>query len=212
MLVDIDATLEKLKQTLITLSANAQARGVADRTDSDLISDALASIHELQARIQEDPPTELTDLTTSEYKAFDALRRDLDVKAHHGLQGVMATAKVRLRRYKSMASVLFPSDEFKDEPIESIERIKGQFEAWIAWDEQTHGCRGMGTLEYDQMRDAWMAAANKYRSLPRILTDNEIRLMSVEHGILSHYSNVPDKVEHSVMVKFSHDIVKLAAS
>jgi hypothetical protein len=209
--MDTAASLQAIKETLILLSRN-QVTGRFMPSDAQLISDALVTIGDLQTAIQEESPSDLVTMNTHELASFRHLRKILRLPDHNGLLEVMSRARLRIARLNDMAAVLYLAPEFQTTDIAAAERIIGQFEVWLAHDEEVHGCRGMGNLEVDQMRDAWIAAEAKYQSLPRQLTDTEIVAVSYEHNIKSIGGYGPDEITFEQMKSFVIDLVKLAAT
>jgi hypothetical protein len=208
--MNLDAALQSLKETLILLSRN-QATGRFMLSDAKLISDALVTLGDVQSVIQEEQPSDYAVLNKHELAAFKQLRDTLTVSDNQGLSNVMSLAMIRIKRLHSMGAVLYQQPEF-ELPIEHEGRIVAQFEAWLAYDEQTDGCRGLSNLEVDQMRDAWKAAAIKYRSLPRLLTTTELAGLARKHEITSIFDNVPNKLDNDTIQKFSEDLIKLVHS
>lgn len=208
--MNTNASLQAIKEALILLSRNAST-GRFMPSDGRLISDALVTIGDLQTAIQEESPSDYMTMGTHELSAFRRLRKTLDLSDNNGLIDVLGRACLRIARLNTMASVMYQSPEFNID-IAARERIVGQFEVWIAYDEQTNGCRGMSNLEVDQMRDAWVAAATKYQSLPRPLTDSEVVGLSYQHNIKSIGGHGPEELTFDQMKAFTHNIIKLAAS
>lgn len=211
MILDIDRTLFEIKQKLVGLIPSAE-RNEMMQGYIESLKDAVALIGDLETRIQEMPPVDLDRLTTSEFKVYDMLRRAINAKPDSGIQKVMANATIRLRRYGSMAAVLYQEPKFKDTDLESVERIKAQFELWLFHDEDQNGCRGLSTLETDQMREAWIAAAAKYQASPRKLEDSEIVGVCYQNGIKSIGGYGPEELTMDQIRDFSQTLIKLAAS
>ncbi len=209
--MSMEASLQAIKEALILLSRN-QATGRFMPSDARLISDALVTIGDLQTDLQEESPSDYLALNSHEIAIFRRLRKTLNLSENQGLIDVMGRAVMRLRRLDAMASVLYHTPEYQSADMASHERIVGQFELWLEYDEQTNGCRGMSNLEVDQMRDAWVAAAAKYQSLPRHLGDSEIVTVSYQHGIKSIGGFGPDDISFDQMKAFVLDLVKLAAT
>lgn len=203
-------SLQAIKDALTLLSRNVHTRRFMP-SDMRLISDALVTIGDLQTAIQEESPSDHMTMGTHELSAFRRLRKTLNLSTNNGLIDVLGTAQLRIDRLNTMAAVIYQAPEFNIN-IADHARIVGQFEVWLAYDEQTNGCRGMSALEVDQMRDAWVAAAAKYQSLPRTLTDNEVVGMAYQHNIKSIGGHGPEEIGFDQLKAFVADIIKLAAT